>query len=453
MSHPGERAIVIGASMGGLLAARVLADHFRAVTVLERDALPSEAVPRKGVPQGRHTHGLLARGREVLEQLFPGISNELVGAGANFGDLLDKVYWYNHGVCLYSAPSALVSLLATRPALETEVRRRLVLHPNVTLRDGVSVIEPLHEAGRVTGVRLQNGGEIVALQADLVVDATGRGSRSPKWLEAMGCQPAPEEIIEVGIAYKTREYCRKPGHLDGKLAVVVASCLPNWRAAAMLAPDADRWMVTLGGMLGDEAPNDDAGFLEFARSLPTPRIHDVLRDAEPLTEPIPHHFPANQRRRYEKLARFPDGYLVFGDALCSFNPIYGQGMTVSCMEAIALRDCLEAGPQGLARRFFTAAARLIDTPWQITVGSDLQHPLVVGSRSARTRFLNWYVSKFYRAGEADPVLAKTFIEVANLMRPPSALMSPAMLARVWGGSWRSDRKIAAGPEMNLRRAG
>jgi len=191
--------------------------------------------------------------------------------------------------------------------------------------------------------------------------------------------------------------------------------------------------VTLGGYLGDHPPIDEAGYIEFARSLPKSEIFEVIKDAEPLTSPTPYQFSANLRRHYEELSRFPEGLLVFGDALCSFNPIYGQGMTVACTEALVLRECLAAGPHGIARRFFQAASKVIDIPWQMAVGSDLQHPAVPGKRTPQVRFINWYFAKLFQAAQHDAVLAKRFLEVANLMKQPPSLMEPRIALRVWKG--------------------
>lgn len=425
--------------MGGLLAARALADYYDAVTVLERDDLSDANEPRKGVPQGRHAHGLLARGREVLEQLFPGFSEEMVGQGAMFGDVVDEVLWFNHGVYLNNTPSGLQGLLISRPMLENGVRRRVLQLPNVRLRLQSDAAQPVFDraGSRVTGVRVVTrdgtGGATEELAADLVVDASGRGSHSPTWLEAEGYGRPREESIQVNIGYMTRLYRRRPDDLGGKQAAILAACRPDWRLGVIPAQEDDRWIVTLGGYFGDYAPADDAGFIEFARSLQKPEIFEVIRGGEPLNAPTPYHFNANLRRHYEELTRFPQGYLAFGDALCSFNPIYGQGMTVAGMEALALRDCLAAGSQDLARRFFQAAARLIDIPWQIAVGSDLQHPKVPGKRPPQVRFINWYLAKLYRAGQRDPLLATCFLEVANLMKQPAALMEPRVALRVWQG--------------------
>ena len=437
MERLGKQAIVIGASIGGLLAARVLADFYDAVAVFERDALPDTHEPRKGVPQGRHAHGLLARGREVLDELFPGFSEDAVSQGAIYGDVVDDVLWFNYGVYLHNTPSSLKGLLISRPMLEELVRRSVLRLPNVRLQEQTEILEPICDriAGRVTGVRAQSlAGATEAIDCDLLVDASGRGSKSPTWLEALGYAKPREDSIRVDIGYMTRFYRRRPEHLPGKQAVILGACRPDWRFGVILAQEQDRWIVTLGGYFGDYAPSDDAGYIEFARGLQKPEIFEVIRDAEPLTPLTPYRFAANLRRYYEELTQFPEGFLVLGDGLCSFNPIYGQGMTVASIEALALRQCLAVGSQGIAGRFFRAARPLIDIPWQIAVGSDLQHPDVEGKRPAQVRFVNWYLEKLFRAAQRDGRLATSFLEVANLLKQPTSLMDPKVAFLVWKGN-------------------
>jgi hypothetical protein len=282
MKRIGEHAVVIGASMGGLLAARALADFFGTVTVLERDAFPVADIPRKGVPQGKHAHGLLARGRTVIEDFFPGWTDQVVECGGVRGDIAGDVNWIGHGVTIKSAPSELVGLLAARPVLEGSVRRRLLALPNVRTIEHCAVqglvADESHTAIRGVRARIDNGAERTIL-ADLVIDASGRGSSSPSWLDSFGYARPEEEKIEIGIGYTTRVYRRRPTDLGGKLAIVVAGSGPNWRNGTILFQTEDRWIVSIGGYFGDHAPDDNQMFAAYAGSLPTSDIHDIVAHA------------------------------------------------------------------------------------------------------------------------------------------------------------------------------
>jgi 2-polyprenyl-6-methoxyphenol hydroxylase-like FAD-dependent oxidoreductase len=452
MKRIGKNAIVIGASMGGLLAARAVSDFFENVTVLERDTFPEQDIPRKGVPQGRHAHGLLARGRQVIEDFFPGWTDEVVASGGARADIAADTNWIGHGVTLKTAPSDLVGLLASRPVFEGHLRRRLLSLRNVKAIANCSVQGLITDDSRsaVRGVRVRiEGGTEQVIAADLVVDASGRGSSSPAWLEQLGYARAEEEKVEIGIGYTTRVYRRRPGDLGGKLAVVVAGSGPNWRNGALLYQAEDRWIVSIAGYFGDHALDDEQMFAAYAGSLPNSDIHDIVASAEPIGEFVSYRYPANLRRRYERLKRFPDGYLVFGDAMCSFNPVYGQGMTVAAQEAVLLGQCLREGDAELARRFFRVAAITIDTPWDIAVGNDLRHPQVAGPRSARIRFINWYVGKLHLAARHDAHLSDAFLQVANLQAPPQRLLLPAIVLRVLWQNLRQ-RWSAHGSVLQLR---
>ena len=450
MQKLGEHAIVIGGSIAGLATARVLSNHYRRVTVMDRDVLPQSAQQRRGVPHGWHTHGLLARGREVLETLFPGLTEELVDQGAIKGDLLGDGLWFNHGVYLNQAPSGLTGLLLTRPMLEAYVRRRVIALENVHILERCQVLTPTFDAqlGRVTGVEFDADGNRQTLTADLVVDATGRVSHTPRWLQAFGFDAPVTETVEVGICYTTRLYRRRPHHIGGKLGVVVKGGAPDFRFGGAMAQEHDRWIVSFGGYFGDAAPTDEEGFKAFARTLPTSEVMEILNDAEPLSPFRAFRFPASVRRHYERLTRFPGGYLMVGDALSSFNPSYGQGMTVAVLEAKVLDDCLANGVDGLAQRFFSATAQIIDIPWQIAIGGDLANPKVEGTRTLLGRFFNWYVGKLHLAAAHDPLLATRFLEVVNLMAPPTALLMPGIALRVLRGNLgRRAIAYAGGPEQ------
>jgi 2-polyprenyl-6-methoxyphenol hydroxylase-like FAD-dependent oxidoreductase len=439
-------AVVVGASMAGLLAARVLAEHVGHVVVLDRDTLPEDAVPRGGAPQSWHGHGLLARGRRGLEELFPGLTAELVAQGAMTGDMQEDIRWINEGLPMARGTSGLSGVLVSRPLLERQVRRRALADPRIRVCERVVVRSLTHDgAGRVTGVagvdRDDPAGSVRRWDADLVVDASGRQSSAPEWLSALGFEPPEEERVDVDVAYATRHYRREPRHLDGDLGIVMAATPDNPRAGFLLAQEGDRWICSLGGYAGDRPPLDPEGFEAYAASLPSPLLHEVIRSAVPLDEPRRFRYPASVRRRYERLARSPRGLLVTGDAICSFDPVYGQGMTVACLEALVLRDVLRGGPDrpSLAQDFWRACAPVVDIPWQMAAGGDRRLPGIPGPVDRRTRLLNGYVARVQRAAAVDPAVGTAFLRVVNLEAPPPSLMAPSLLARVL----RSSRRPAA----------
>jgi 2-polyprenyl-6-methoxyphenol hydroxylase-like FAD-dependent oxidoreductase len=438
-----EKAVVIGASISGLLAARALANHFARVTVIERDILPPPGEPRKGVPQGRHAHALLARGRDLLEAYFPGLTQELVAQGAMSGDLSETACWFSNGTYTRNFHSGLISVQASRPLLEGAICQRLRALPYLTILENHDVTGLLTiPAGsgpdvQVTGVRMVDRAQAnpaeVPLEADLVVDAGGRGSRILAWLESLGYPLPEEEHIKINLSYTTRIFRRLPEHAGGHSPVVILPSPHNRRGAAMLAMEGERWIVTLAAYLGDSAPPDLPGFIEFARSLNAPDCYDILKTAQPLGEASQYKYPASQRRRFENLARFPAGLLTCGDALCSFNPIYGQGMTTATSEAALLDECLRAGAAGLARRFFRRAGRLLDSPWSIAAGSDLAYPEVEGRRRPAMRLVGVYLNQLLLAAQRDLVLNLTFQQVTNLILPPTSLFRPNIILRVLVG--------------------
>jgi 2-polyprenyl-6-methoxyphenol hydroxylase-like FAD-dependent oxidoreductase len=455
----GERAVVLGASMAGLLAARVLADSYGQVTVIDRDELPETSVHRRGVPHGRHIHGLLARGQQALEELFPGLTAELVAHGVPTGDLLADARLYLSGHRLRRAPTGLMVLSASRPVLEGHVRARVRALSNVQVVDRCDVVglATTPDGRRVTGARVlrrADGSAEELLGADLVVDATGRGSRAPVWLEALG-YPRPEtEQVRIGLGYATRTYRQRRGALDGGLAILQAATPQHPRTGALQALEGGRWLVTLGGILGDHPPTDPDGFLAFARSLQFPDIYETVRDAEPLDGPVGFRFPASVRRRYERLDRFPDGFLVMGDAVCSFNPVYGQGMSVAALEALTLRRHLERGVAPQPRRFFGDLARVVDVPWDMAAGGDLAFPGVQGRRTRKLRLVNAYLARLHAAAAHDAHLAAAFIRVAGLVAPPQTLLGPGIVLRVLrngpGPAGRSSHRRGVVPDERPR---
>lgn len=434
-----EHAIVIGGSLGGLLVARALSDFSQRVTILERDVVEDGPLPRKGQPQVRHLHGLLAKGLDVLSAFFPDLKQGLLEGGAIFGDMGQAIRWYCYGGYRKQYQSGLTGALMSRPFLEWEVRRRVLALPNVTLLSACAVEGLLASADRrrVTGVRVVHREDTIrrdTLPADLVVDVSGRGSASAKWLAALGYAPPQESEVTVNVRYATRIFRRRPGDLPGAELLMVTGTAPVHKHGGMAFPlEGDRWIVTLAGVHGERPPTDEEGFIAFARELPAPDLYRLISRVEPLSEIVPYRFSASLRRHYEKLRRFPDGYLVMGDAVCSFNPIYGQGMTSVAMQAQTLYRLLaqrERKPHGLWRQLFKETAKVVDIPWQSAVGEDFRFAETQGPKAPGTDLINAYVTKVHAATHHDTVVYGQFLKVMNLMAPPSSLFRPAIMRRV-----------------------
>ena len=426
-----DRAVVMGGSIAGLAAARVLSDHFREVILVERDQFGAVGEQRRGVPQGRHTHGLLAGGLRALERFFPGLFEEAQRAGGLGVDLTRDAYWCFEGGEYRRFASDLEGLLISRPLLEGIIRERVRCIPNVQFRDGWQVQGLISSSGnrRITGIKV--GGEVTrAVLADLVVDATGRGSHSPIWLEAMGYGKPEEERIEVNMGYATCNFRRTREHLNGAWLASIPATPNNKRGGVIVAQEGERWVVTLSARSGEAVPTDVGSFIEFARTLPAPHIYSVVSRAQAIGEPRTARFPASVRRRYERMNRFPAGFLVLGDAICSFNPVYGQGMSVAALEAFELDEALREQPRKLAQRFFARAAKIVDAPWSMAAGNDLRMPDVPGKRTVVGRFLHWYLAKLNVAARHDMSAVMAFQKASNLLAPPQSLLKPQLVARV-----------------------
>lgn len=434
ISSTATHAIVIGGSIAGLLAARVLSDTFATVTIIERDALPVGAETRKGTPQSRHGHGLLAGGYQIIERLFPGFGTELVANGALPCDVIGDACWYQLGGYKAKFKSGLEGILMSRPLIEAVIRGRVLALPNVqVVENGVQELIASPDHSRITGVRLADG---QAVAAALVVDASGRGSRTPAWLEALGYARPEEESVKINVGYATRIFRRRPSDLNGDLAAFITPTAPEQTRVGFMVPmEGDRWIITVGGWLGDHAPTDGAGWIEFARTLPAPDIYEVVKDAEPLSEIVVHKVPANVRRRYEQLRHSPAGLVVMGDALCAFNPVYGQGMTVAAFEAQALEKVLAADPNLLTlhRRFFAQAAKIVDVPWSMATGEDFRYSTIEGKRPPGTALLHSFLNRVHFVARHDAVVCRTFFDVANMIKEPSALFHPKIVWRVLTG--------------------
>lgn len=440
----GDHAVVLGASMAGVLAARALADRYDRVTVVERDRLPEVGMGRRGVPQGRHIHAVQPSGRRAIEELFPGATAELVEQGALSGDVGRDGVWCFAGNIICDGDYGLELLTVSRPLLEGHLRSRLVRLPNVELMEECDVHGLSVDAtgSRVTGARVRrrrDGSTEETLPADLVVDATGRGSRMPRWLQDVGFPVPEDEETGLDVSYTTCRFPREP--TDEELIIITSAVAPEGRrGGGAIAVEGDSWMVTLGGVLGEHAPTDPEGFVDYAATLPLNAIHELIRDREPLSEPVLMRYPTARRRHYERLERFPERLVVLGDALCSFNPVYGQGMSVAASEAVTLRDCLDTGVADIGPRFFAATRSIVGDAWGMAADGDAQYVSDPTYRpSLPARLVKRYQERLMRVARHDPVVGQAFMAVLGMVARPPSLLHPRIALRVLAGPVRARR--------------
>lgn len=445
LAPAGRHALVIGGSMAGLLAARVLSEHYGDVTVLDRDVFPEAPDHRAGVPQSHHAHGLLPRGHEILAELFPGLLASLAQAGAFHTREGIPVLQVTPAGKLPAAPLRGQGeyLAFSRFLLEWQVRQWLREHTNVRFLPATEVTRLVssEDGTGVSGVQVRyrdgrEGPEV--LHADLVVEASGRSSKLGGWLQDLGYGAVPEESVTSDIGYASRFYRRPEGFPAPWHGLIINGRPPhNPRAGLILPVEDGRWHVTLGGFAGHHPPTDEAGFLAWARDLPDPGLYEAIRVAEPLTPIRGYRTPTNTWRHFERLPRWPRGLIALGDAVCHYNPIYGQGMSAAAVSAAALETSLRTGGPDFEHAFQKALARVVAAPWQVATGEDLRWPgvkLTGASAGPGLRLRHAYGNLVLGRAVRDEVVAGAFLDMIMNLRPPSVLARPAILARVLGGS-------------------
>ena len=430
----GEHALVLGGSVAGLLAARVLADHYATVTIVERDRLPSTAGQRRGVPHGQHVHAMLPRGLQIIEGLLPGFTARVAAAGGLTGDILANVRWYLNGLPLRQKAAGLTVLSASRPLLEGTLREQVRALANVTILEGYDVIGLCASAvrDRITGaaVARRDGTDPRVVDADLVVDATGRGSRTPRWLAELGYAAPPADRVGIDLAYSTCVVTAPDELLGDDLVVVTARFPGQLRSSVMQRVEGGRVLVTLAGVQGERPPVALDELPAYASTLARPDTYEVLRAATPVGAPVAFRFPAYVRHRYDRMRRLPAGLLVAGDATCGFNPVYGQGMSVAAMNAAALAEELGHGAEPDPYRYFQAVAQSLEAPWRLAVGADLALPEVTGPALPASPLTPDYLRRLQLAATEDADIAAALVRVTSLVEPPPTLLRPELVDRV-----------------------
>ncbi|MFD5006597.1 NAD(P)/FAD-dependent oxidoreductase [Streptomyces mutabilis] len=439
-----RRAVVVGAGLAGTLAAAVLSTAgVDEVIVLDRDELPEGPEHRRGLPQGRHAHLLMAGGLAAMEELVPGVSlrKRLLAAGAHEISLSSGMLartpegwlrrWRREGPAM---------LTCTRALLDWTVREAVREHCAVEIRKA-TVLGLTGSAGRVRGVRIASPGGDTDLDADLVVDASGRGTRVVTWLDGLGLPGVREQAVDSGLVNASRVYRVPEGAERFPLTIVQANPYVGRpaRSAMVMPVEGDRWLVSCGGSRGGEPPADPEGFLRYTLALPDPIVGRLISGAEPLTDIHLSRSTSNVRRYLEKAPRWPEGFVVLGDALATFNPAYGQGMSVAAFGAQVLgRELERAGSlaaPGLARRVVRGAARSVEAAWSMAVGQDILYPGVRGGRrpGVADRAVTAYTRRMMKAATGSYAAASAIWDVTSMRTPPTRMFRPdAVLAAVAG---------------------
>ncbi|MFG2307859.1 FAD-dependent oxidoreductase [Streptomyces sp. NPDC048566] len=436
-----RNAVVVGGGLAGMLAAAALAPHVDGVTVVERDTLPDGPVPRTGLPQSRHAHILLPSGRDAVEALVPGgrIRERLAAAGAREASLTSLLTFGGEGWFRRWGRDDHLLTVCSRDLLDWTVREAVLDTPGLVVRAGRAVAL-LGSAPRVTGVRVRDAdGREEDLAADLVVDASGRGSRAPHWLAELGVTGVTESVVDSGLVYASRRYRIPEGAEDWPLTQVTAdpSSGEPGRSANLVPIEDNQWLVSLGGTRGAEPTGDAEDFAPFARGLRHPLVGDLIAGAEPLTDVVLTRSTRNGRRHFETAAAWPDGFVVLGDAVATYNPVYGQGMSVAALGARALQDALRAsdpGAPGFARRVQKASAKPVEAAWAMSTSQDRWFPGVEGTPPTfADKLLTRYARRMTRVATTSHRVSSAMCEVTTLQKDAIGLVHPSLLLATLAG--------------------
>ncbi|WP_327356892.1 NAD(P)/FAD-dependent oxidoreductase [Streptomyces sp. NBC_01304] len=474
-----RRVVVIGGGLTGMLTAAVLAERCDEVVIAERDVLPTTPAPRRGLPQAPHAHVLWSGGARAIDNILPGIIDEWIAAGARRIPLPGGLVSMTPQGWFRRWPTELQFLIScSRDLLDWCIRKRVLAHPAVRVREQVTVTALLGSAARVTGVRLhdrsphagstegaESTGRVEDLAADLVVDAGGRGTRAVSWLADLGVTGIQEAEVDSGVAYATRIYAAPAGTENYPLVNVQprANTGRPGRGTIIAPIEGGRWLVTLSGTRGGEPTKDPAAFEAFARSVRHPIVGELITHTTPLSDEIlVTRSTLNRRRFYERNA-LPDGFIALGDAVATYNPVYGHGMSVAALSALALRTELRRHglhSPGLARRVQREVATPTDMAWQMATGQDILYPGATGTQpKALDRVAQKYIDRLTLTATARPYATRALLDVMTLSAPATTLFRPTVVLTALRGPRRSalaqppltvaERSLVASPPVEV----
>lgn len=453
-----HHAIVIGGSMAGLLTARILTHHFKTVTLIERDCFPDGPEARPGVPQALQGHALLKKGQEILEQLFPGIQDKLVAGGATLVDMAAQP-WFTPAGWGVQFDSEFKMVSCSRSFLEWNIRKRVLQLPNLQVIQAAAVqgLLPNADGTGIQGITFNDRHTPETepapkqLLADLVVDASGRRSIAPQWLAQLGYPIPRETVINAHLGYASRIYKLSPQFAKDWQVLFMQAAPPHRALAGAIFPiEGDRILVGIVGGDHQYPSGNEAEFMAYTQKLPSPLLWQAIQCAEPLSPIHCHRGTENRLRHYNKLSRWPEGFVILGDAVCAFNPVYGQGMTIAAMGAIALDAQLQAQFQkdptgslvGIAHRFQKELAKLNAAPWSLATSEDYRYRTTEGGTpSPMTRFMHRYMDRVSEVATHHVPTRLTLMKVFNLMQSPFSVFHPRILLQLFKHRFHPSRKL------------
>ncbi|QQN86089.1 FAD-dependent oxidoreductase [Bacillus toyonensis] len=432
-----NKAIVIGGSMAGKFAAKALSTSFKEVIILEVGDKWDGKASRKRVPQSDHPHVLLKGGEKAIEELFPTITNELIEAGSIINNFTRDLKWHQFGLWKQPFIGEVHMIQQSRPLLEWHIQKRIDQVSNITITyktlvNGLLVDGKLNKVCGVKVKYLETGMQ-EEVHADIVVDASGFGSKSMEWLREYEIE-VQEEKVRIDLFYATRMFQLKENEeLDCCNMLMSPSFPENPYGVLIQTIEDNRYFVTFSGYANEKAPQTDNEFYDFAENLSIPNVTEFLNKAEGITDIKTYKIPYQVRRRFDLVNNVPEGLLVVGDAQCRFDPVFGQGVSVAAMEAHQLQLLLQSRKQldkTFTQQFYKKTADIIETPWDMTTTEISRHPKLKRELTTKQKFQLWYTKQIYRLSASDSDVYIRLVRVMNLIRSPFHLFHPKVLLAV-----------------------
>ncbi|MDH3279320.1 MAG: hypothetical protein OEM17_04035 [Nitrosopumilus sp.] len=424
------KAVVIGGSIAGLLAARVLSDHFEEIILIEKDNYIEDDKARNGVPQANHVHILLVKGKEILQEFFPELEEDLVKKGANNIDFLKDSRYRLPSGWAPKFSSGIITFACTRTLLENTIRHQIQKISKIRIEKGKHITSLVLEKSNKVGLKTKDGKEI---QGDLIVDCTGRNTKTPSWLDDIGFLKPVETKIDSFVRYATRRYIPSKNDRKWKMLVILNKPTTNPRIGGIYPIEDGKWLVGLCAIGKNYPPTDEKGFLEFTKNLESRELYDALKDATPDSEIHGYQIQGSRKYHYEKMLRWPENFIVLGDAVSVFNPYYGQGITSAALGAKALDEMLKNDKmeKGFTKKFQKRLAKTISLPWILGTSEDMRWPTTIGKKpNAITRLVQNHAQKVLLLAPKSTLATKSFLHMMHMIKSPVIIFHPIILLQL-----------------------